>query len=171
MMIRVDISKCTGCRMCETACAFYHTGRINRNLSRIKVVNLYEIGIDNPIVCVQCSERFCTDCPDEALTIGKQGQIVISPTLCTFCGRCEKKCPIGAIELFKGFVYVCDLCGGTPKCVDICTEHVITYVLEGVEERSLAEMNKKVKKLNPSEKRTFYTQIMGEELRKNWRKK
>jgi len=56
-MIRVDLSRCTGCRRCEAACAFFHTGRINPELARLKVVHLYETGIDGPVVCQQCEER------------------------------------------------------------------------------------------------------------------
>ncbi|MFX1533043.1 MAG: 4Fe-4S dicluster domain-containing protein [Promethearchaeota archaeon] len=171
MMIRVDISKCTGCRACETACSFYHTGRVNRNTSRIKVVHLYEIGIDEPIVCVQCTERYCLDCPEDAITIGSQGQIIVSPTLCVLCGKCERNCPIGAIELFQDFVYVCDLCGGTPKCIEACTEGAISHIPEKTELISLAEIKGEVGKMNPSEKRMYYTKKMGTELRKNWRGK
>ena len=168
-MIKTDLSKCTGCRMCETACSFYHTGRVNRNLSRIKVVNLYEIGIDYPIVCAQCDQRYCLDCPDNAITVGQQGQIIVSPTLCTFCGKCERKCPIGAIELFNDIVYVCDLCGGTPKCVEACTEKALSYIPEEIEKISLAEIKKDTRKLNPSEKRAHYTKKISRELRVKWR--
>ena len=61
-MIRVDISKCTGCKKCESACAFFHTGRINNHIARIKIMNLYEIGIDGPVMCIQCKERYCMCC-------------------------------------------------------------------------------------------------------------
>ena len=44
-MIRVDLSRCTGCRRCEAACAFFHTGRINPELARLKVIHLYETGV------------------------------------------------------------------------------------------------------------------------------
>lgn len=155
-MIRVDISKCTGCKRCESVCAFFRTGRINNHLSRIKVVNLYEIGIDGPLVCNQCQERYCLCCPDEALTIGTLGEVIVSPTLCTLCGACEKACPIGAIEIFNDYVYVCDLCGGRPKCIEVCTEGAITYEVEEEEHPSLAVFKKETKKMNPSQKQYFY---------------
>ena len=169
-MIRVDLSKCTGCRRCETACAFFHTGRINQRLARIKVLNLYETGIDGPVACIQCKERFCMCCPVDALTLGSLGQVIVSPTVCTLCGVCEKACPIGAIELFDGFVYVCDLCGGRTKCVEACTEGAITFTAEKGEELSLAGLKKKTLKMNPSQKRHLYLGMLGEELRKKWRR-
>ncbi len=75
-MIRIDASKCTGCRCCEAACAFHHTGSGGRLLSRIRVVNLYELGVDAPVVCQQCVERYCIACPEDALTLGPLGQVV-----------------------------------------------------------------------------------------------
>jgi Na+-translocating ferredoxin:NAD+ oxidoreductase RNF subunit RnfB len=62
--------------------------------------------------------------------------------------------------MFDDLVYVCDLCGGSPKCVDACTEGAITYIpqkdTEKVKETSLAEIKKETKKMTGSEKRAFY---------------
>ena len=168
-MIQVNITKCTGCRMCETTCTIHHTGRVNRNMARIKVVNLYQIGIDGPVLCSQCKERYCMDCPSNAMTIGEHGQIVISPTNCTLCGKCERNCPIGAIELFNDFVYTCDLCGGFPKCVEVCSEEVISYLPLDIEKVSLSNLKEEVRRKNSSEKRKHYIEKLGVEVRKKWR--
>ena len=168
-MIQLDISKCTGCRMCETACTMYHTGRVNRNMARISVVNLYQIGIDGPIVCLQCKERYCLDCPSNAITLGNQGQIVVSPTLCTLCGKCERNCPIGAIQIFNDIVYVCDLCGGSPKCVEVCTEGAIIYNPK-FKSLSFSSIKAGVKNMNPSEKQKHYIETLGRDVRSNWRR-
>jgi len=168
-MIRVDLSRCTGCRRCEAACAFFHTGRINPELARIKVTHLYESGVDGPVVCQQCEERFCLACPDDALSLGDYGEVVVSPTVCTLCGACEKSCPIGAVTLFRGFVYVCDLCGGDPKCVRACTEGAIAW--ERGKPPSLAETEIQTRGMNPQEKRQHYLSRRGEELRKRWKRK
>ena len=170
-MIEVDISKCTGCKRCEAVCAFFRTGKINNRLARIKVMNLYEIGIDGPVVCNQCKERYCMCCPDDALSMGSLSQVIISPTLCTLCAACEQACPIGAIEIFDDLVYVCDLCGGRPKCVEACTEGAITYEAEGAEYPSLAFFKKETNNMNPSQKRHFYIKRQGSEVRKKWSKR
>ncbi len=167
-MIQVDLSKCTGCKKCEVACAFFHTGKISRHLARIKVLNLYEIGIDGPVVCIQCRERYCMVCPEEALTLGSRGQVMVSPTVCALCKVCEKACPIGAVEIFGGIVYVCDLCGGKPKCVEFCTEGAIRFVREDREEPSLSAIRARTKKMSPDQKRQFYLRERGESLRKKW---
>ena len=168
-MIQVDISKCTGCRMCETTCTMHHTGRVNRNMARINVVNLFQTGIDGPVVCLQCKERYCMDCPSNAITLGNQGQVLISPTLCTLCGKCERNCPIGAIQIFNDIVYVCDLCGGSPKCVEACTEGVLSYIHES-KEPFLADFKEKVVNLNPSERQKEYIELLGKDVRDKWRK-
>ena len=169
-MIKVDISKCTGCKRCESVCAFFHTGRINNHLARIKIINIYEIGIDGPVVCIQCSERYCMNCPSNALTIGPFGQVIVSPTLCTLCCICEAACPIGAIEIFNDLLYVCDLCGGKPKCIEACTEGAITYDDKDGDNPSLSIIKDKTSDMNTSQKQYFYLKNLGLEVREKWRK-
>ncbi|MHA1962395.1 MAG: 4Fe-4S dicluster domain-containing protein [Candidatus Thorarchaeota archaeon] len=169
-MITVDISKCTGCRSCETACSFFHTGKVSNRIARIKVMHIYETGVDGPVVCQQCEERYCLDCPVDALSIGEEGQIIASPTICNQCGACERNCPIGAIELFNDIVYVCDLCGGRPSCIEECTESAISYHLSS-EKPSLTDFKNKTKDMNPSEKRQFYIELQSQNLRRLWREK
>ncbi len=170
-MIQVDLSKCTGCKKCEVACAFFHTGKISNRLARIKVLNLYELGIDGPVVCVQCQERYCMVCPEEALTLGPLRQVIVSPTVCTLCETCEKACPIGAIEIFNEIVNVCDLCGGKPKCVGACTEGAIIFAKERKGGPSLVTFEKETKKMSPSQKRQYYLERQGTELRQKWSRK
>lgn len=100
------------------------------------------------------------------MSLGKQGQVIVSPTLCTSCGVCEKACPIGALEIFNTFVYVCDLCGGKPKCVEACTEGAIIFEPEMIGHISLEDTKKDTAKMNPSEKRFFYVQKIGSKTRK-----
>jgi Fe-S-cluster-containing hydrogenase component 2 len=167
-MIRVDISRCTGCRRCETTCAFFHSGRVSNRLARIKVLNLYESGVDGPVLCCQCRERYCTRCPEQALSIGRRGQVIASPTVCKLCGACEQSCPIGAIEIFNDIVHVCDLCGGEPRCVATCTEGAITWVDNQQEAPSLAELKTATRKLSPVQKRLRHLQQQAAELRRAW---
>jgi len=166
-LIQVDLHKCTGCKKCEVACAFFHSGKVSNRLARIKVLNLYELGIDGPVVCIQCEEKYCMKCPEEALSLGSLGQIVVSPTVCTLCGVCEKACPIGAIEIFEDIVYVCDLCGGKPKCVEACTEGAITFA-EGERGPSLYAIQKETNKKNPNQKRLYYLKKLGASFRERW---
>ncbi len=169
-MIKVDLHKCTGCKKCEVVCAFFHSGKVSNRLARIKVLNLYELGIDGPVLCIQCEEKYCLKCPEEALSLGSLGQIIVSPTVCSLCGVCEKACPMGAMEIYENIVYVCDLCGGKPKCVEVCTEGAITFA-KGEHGSSLDAIQKETNKMSPNQKRLYYLKKMGASLRETWRRK
>jgi anaerobic carbon-monoxide dehydrogenase iron sulfur subunit len=168
MRLRFDLSRCTGCRRCETACSFFHSGRVNNHLARIKVLHLYENGVDGPTACIQCRERFCLTCPEKALSVGGLGQIVHSPTVCTLCGACQDACPIGAIELFRDQVVVCDLCGGRPRCVEACTEGAVSLAGEDGEPPSLAGVCKDTKPLSPALRRLRWLERRAASLRRLW---
>ncbi len=162
-MISVSLEKCTGCRRCEVACAFFRTGKVNNHLARIKVMNVYEEGIDGPVVCVQCKELYCIKCPSHALTVGLSGEITYSPSRCVLCRTCEESCPIGAVEIFEEHVYVCDLCRGVPECIKACTEGALTFTDERISLDSEIESRS-----SPSQKRYSYIKKRGSEIRKKW---
>ncbi len=126
-MIVIDGSICSGCRRCEVNCSFFRTGRVGRAKSRVKVVKVEEIGLDFPVTCRQCQERYCLNCPESAIEVGTLGQVIVSPTICNACGVCETLCPIGAVELVEEIPYVCDLCGGETRCVKECNLGAIRF--------------------------------------------
>jgi Fe-S-cluster-containing hydrogenase component 2 len=167
-MITLELAKCSGCSRCEVNCSFFHSGKIGRSGARIKVVKVEEIGIDFPLVCQQCSERYCIKCPEKAIEVGPLGQVIVSPTLCTACGTCELMCPIGAIELYEEIPLVCDLCGGDPRCVKACTLDAIHYEADVSGAVSLKAFKKSSRRLGPEEKRLRYAMALCQELRENW---
>ena len=169
-MIVVDAEKCSGCSRCEVACAFFHTGMTGRGSARIKVVKIERLGIDFPVICQHCKERYCLKCPESAIEIGDLGQVIVSPTLCTSCGVCEVLCPIGAIELFEDIPYVCDLCGGDPRCVKACTLGAIRYEPETTGRISLEGFKLKSRSLTPEQKRVNFTLASTKPLREMWEK-
>lgn len=170
-MIEVDAHRCTGCRACEVACAFFHSGKTSRPMSRIKVTHIYETGVDAPVVCAQCKERYCLTCPDKALAIGTKGEVVVSMSHCSSCGKCEASCPIGAIELAGEITYVCDLCGGDPRCVPACTAGALTYLPEVSGACTLKELRTLTRGSNPSRKRLVRAQSLGGPVREAWMKR
>jgi anaerobic carbon-monoxide dehydrogenase iron sulfur subunit len=46
-----------------------------------------------------------------------------SPAVCRQCKR--MKCPFHALTVLGGHSYHCDLCGGRPQCVKVCTTGAI----------------------------------------------
>jgi len=131
-------------------------------------MKMEEIGVDFPVICQLCKERFCTKCPQGAIQIGDLGQIIVSPTLCNACGACERFCPIGAIELFQEIPFVCDLCGGDPRCIKECNLGALQFEPEKKETVSLKRWVKKNKGLSPDEKRLNFTLNQAAPLRKEW---
>jgi Fe-S-cluster-containing hydrogenase component 2 len=81
---------------------------------------------------------------------------------------CEKSCPIGAIEVFNDLVYVCDLCGGDPKCVPACSEDAISWHRENKPVISLEEHVKAARRLNSSERRLAHAMRQAAALREAW---
>jgi len=167
-MILIDPARCSGCSRCEVSCSFFHTGRVSRSRARVRVVKVEELGLDYPVLCRQCAERYCTRCPESALEIGDLGQVVVSPTLCTGCGVCQALCPVGAIELHREIPYVCDLCGGSPRCVEACNLKAVTFAPEESETVSLREFKAKARSLSPEEKRVRFALARTKELRESW---
>jgi Fe-S-cluster-containing hydrogenase component 2 len=167
-MITLALENCSGCSRCEVHCSFFHSGKIGRSGARIKVVKIEDLGIDYPVICQHCQERYCIKCPENAIEIGSLGQIIVSPTLCTACGTCEIMCPIGAIQLFEEIPYVCDLCGGDPRCVKACTMDAIHYEPEVTETVSLKNFKKESRRRNPEEKRLRYAMTCSQDLREAW---
>lgn len=129
--VSADPSRCTGCGVCELACALEKDGSFNPLRSRIRVVPLH------PLVNVAIACRFCEDapcvsaCPRDALRQSEEnGVILVDEARCDACGWCVQACPYDAIMLHpeKKVVMTCDLCGGEPKCIDFCPEDALELV-------------------------------------------
>ena len=124
------LNRCTGCRLCELACAYRRYKSINPSRARIHVVRLDHEPVDAPMFCAQCG--LCIGaCPLNAIKRNlKTGAIIVDEEKCTGCGQCVHVCPYGVatIDPASKKASICDLCGGEPECVKICPENALIYV-------------------------------------------
>jgi len=128
----IDPEKCTGCRICETACSLHHEKVANPVLARIHVAKWETAGLYIPVVCVQCESPICqTVCPVRAIKRDeKTGAVLIDYNLCVGCRLCALYCPFAGAQIDhkKGRVLKCDLCGGNPVCAKFCDPKALQYV-------------------------------------------
>jgi Fe-S-cluster-containing hydrogenase component 2 len=133
--IAVDPSKCTGCGICEYACALEKSeDLLNPLKSRIRVLRLHPLLLNTTMVCRFCEDAQCvTACPEKALTqCQSSGILIVDKHKCNGCDWCIQACPHGGITIDSdtGLAIACDLCDGEPKCIDACPEEALELVSE-----------------------------------------
>ena len=131
--VGTDFDKCTGCRVCELVCALEREKTFDPKLSRIKVLRLHEL-VNLPVTCRLCEDAICVRaCPRDALTQSEEtGVIMVDDAKCDLCGWCIESCEHGAIFLNqdKKTVMICNLCEGTPQCVEWCPEGALSLMTQ-----------------------------------------
>jgi Fe-S-cluster-containing hydrogenase component 2 len=148
-VLLVKAENCKGCHLCELACSSAKKGEFIPAHSRIRVVTKGLKGWSRPIVCLQCEAPMCmTVCSVEAIykTTTSQGDMIvcIDKKKCIGCYQCVVACPFGAIEYLKDQKATkCDLCGGSPECVDLCFYDCLKFI--ELSEEDYQERMKKIK--------------------------
>ena len=131
-ILLINPEKCTGCRICETACSLHNEKVFNPALARIHVARWETAGLYVPVVCVHCEAPICeTVCPVRAMKRDdKTGAVVIDQSLCVECRLCALYCPFAGvqIDIKKGRALKCDLCGGEPVCAKFCYPKALQFV-------------------------------------------
>ncbi|MCD6383446.1 MAG: 4Fe-4S dicluster domain-containing protein [Thermoplasmata archaeon] len=141
--------KCTGCRLCEISCSLYHHGVSNPVLSYIQV-HRKGVTVDVPLTCTHgedCGEDFCmTVCPVSAIDRDENGVVKIDQDACIGCRICYQRCPMHVIRMIDDKAFKCDLCGGDPQCVKVCTAGAIEFVEIGEKEMEQIKRTKELVK-------------------------
>jgi len=130
-VMTVDPDKCSGCRLCEMACAVTNTRMFDLTQSRIRIANFGREFFQFPIVCLQCDTPLCAAvCPTAAITKDEETGIVkVSKNKCVGCRMCVLACPFGNISFStqERKAIKCELCDGDPQCVHFCVTAALEY--------------------------------------------
>ncbi|MGA1847407.1 4Fe-4S dicluster domain-containing protein [Deferribacter abyssi] len=140
-LIRVEPEKCIGCKTCELACSFKHTGEFSPAKSRIINEVYLEEGVFITATCMQCDDPWCLKaCPKSAIVKDAlTGVVTVIDDRCVGCRTCVSACPFGMIKYapWKNKVDKCNLCGDDyPECVAFCPTGCLTYSEEDTPTRS-----------------------------------
>jgi Fe-S-cluster-containing dehydrogenase component len=116
--LKMDDSKCVGCMECVAACSKAYGKEDNPAKSRIQVLGLGG-GRFHLVACDQECRKCVAECPVQAITISKQGVVMIDKNLCIGCLACVAVCPTGAMRYFPAepVPFKCVACG---ICVKAC---------------------------------------------------
>ena len=118
MRIKVDKKKCTGCHLCEMVCSLFHLGVINTEKSAIRVQkDDLDTSLHEPVLCRQCKEMTCLT--DQDVKEDQERKAYLWSK-----SRAER-CAFRALSVFGDVAFHCDLCGGRPQCVKVCTPKAI----------------------------------------------
>jgi len=84
------------------------------------------------LACRFCEDAKCvTACPEKALSQAENtGIIMVSDKKCKGCDSCVQACEHGGITIHSdtGLAVACDLCNGTPQCIEFCPEEALELV-------------------------------------------
>jgi carbon-monoxide dehydrogenase iron sulfur subunit len=131
--VGADFDKCTGCRVCELVCALENEKVFDPKLTRIRVLRLHGL-INMPVSCRLCEDAPCVRaCLRGALRQSEEtGMIVVDDEKCDLCGWCLQSCNYSAIFLNhdRKTVMVCNLCEGTPQCIEWCPEGALSLMTQ-----------------------------------------
>lgn len=131
-LIRIQPSKCIGCKACELSCSFKNFGMFAPSKARIVNEVFLEEAKFITVTCMQCDDPWCLKaCPKGAISKDPiSGVVSVNEEKCVGCRTCVSACPFGMIKYVpeKQVADKCNLCGGDfPECVTFCPTHCLTY--------------------------------------------
>ena len=127
----IDSTKCTGCGLCQMACAIKQHRLCEPSLARIRIWREETRGIFIPMVCQQCEDPPCAaGCLMNIITKDPvTGLTIRNLDACIACRACQVACPFEAshYDYVREVVVNCDHCEGSPECVQYCPTGALQY--------------------------------------------
>ena len=123
-------AKCNGCGECEKACMASKKSSVAAGRTRIKISK--DGDSYKATVCVHCEQCPPAEvCPSALIEFHDDGKNwTLDEHRCFACMACIPRCPYDGIFFEEEFgvetAYMCDLCGGDPKCIKACPEGALT---------------------------------------------
>jgi Fe-S-cluster-containing dehydrogenase component len=122
MRIKIDHTKCTGCKLCEVVCSLQHTDTINPWRSRIRVFMGEDFCL--PVIAGPYTEAACNS----------KGIVLVDGVEVDGCVVCRASCPVKTAfkEPDTAIPLKCDFCGDPPdpQCVKWCEADALSMVIE-----------------------------------------
>ena len=161
-----DVSRCSGCMACMSACFDQNdmpgNGSTFRHVSRIEIGTYPSASIRYvSLACMHCGDAPCvTVCPTHALSKkAEYGVVEVDEKLCIGCHACATACPFGAPQFPEGnSMRKCDFCvarvahGLEPACVRTCPTKALGFgpIEKLTEDKAKAVSSRIVASFNPN---------------------
>lgn len=138
--IFVNVSRCTGCKTCEIACAVEHSkskdlyGALSESptpKARLQVEGSSS-GLSVVVLCRHCEDAPCMHaCITGAIYRDDRSAVITDTDKCIGCWTCVMVCPFGVIgrHLQTQKAYRCDRCPDreVPACVESCPTKALSF--------------------------------------------
>ena len=127
--LKIDPLKCTACNLCMEACSTKHHGKVDLELSRIRILKFEDQDLNYPVVCMACEDSPCIKvCPMNARKRLANGSVITDTEVCIGCRACLYICPAVSprVNPHTGQTITCDMCEGDemgPRCVIACKDY------------------------------------------------
>lgn len=111
--LKTIAENCIGCNRCMSVCSLLYFKEDAAEKSCIQVGQAAD-GSFTLSACNQC-RRCVEECPTQAITVNKQGVVLINRALCINCLACVGACPTATMMTWRGGMVpfkciACDAC-------------------------------------------------------------